>query len=92
MGEIESESGQGNGLASEETAWDPSEIKPEDIKVITRRPRWKKSGSLSRTHHRRVVGDLRQSTGSVGSLVNAHRQHEGTTKRPTETRVEAQDD
>ena len=66
--------------------WDPSQIKPEDIKVIKRRPRPTKAGSMNRKDYRRVSGDLRDSGAGVGGSINTD--HQGPTeKRPTEDRV-----
>lgn len=75
-------------LTEEETKkeWDPSQVDPSKIKVL-RPGRWKRSGSASLVHHRKVSGDLRDEGAGVGGSINTD--HQGSNeKRPTETKVE----
>ncbi len=76
---------------AEKGEWDISQIKPEDVRVIKRKPRWTKEGSQSSVHHRKVTGDIREEGAGVGGSVNTD--HQGSTeKRPTEKAVESSED
>lgn len=75
------------GVVGDSEEWSLKSVDPETVIVLKPATKWKKAGSLSNVHHRKVGGDQRDMGVGVGGSVNT--QHHGPTcNRPTERIVE----